>query len=50
MANNNLMGAEESLNIHEAFVVKYQKPIIIAVLAIIIVIAGIFAYKNRRFF
>jgi tetratricopeptide (TPR) repeat protein len=46
MANNNLMGAEESLNIHEAFVVKYQKPIIIAVLAIIIVIAGIFAYKN----
>ena len=36
----------ENLNAKEAFFVKYQKPILIAVAAIILIIAGIFLYKN----
>lgn len=36
----------ENLNSKEAFFVKYQKPILIAVAAIILIIAGIFLYKN----
>ncbi len=36
----------ENLNSKEAFFVKYQKPILIAVAAIILIIAGTFLYKN----
>ena len=36
----------ENLNAKEAFFVKYQKPILIAVAAIILIIAGVFLYKN----
>jgi tetratricopeptide (TPR) repeat protein len=36
----------ENLNAKEAFFVKYQKPILIAVAAIILLIAGCFLYKN----
>ena len=36
----------ENLNSKEAFFVKYQKPILIAVAAIILIIAGVFLYKN----
>ena len=36
----------ETLNAKEAFFVKYQKPILIAVAAIILLIAGVFLYKN----
>ena len=36
----------ENLNAKEAFFVKYQKPILIAVAAIILIIAGTFLYKN----
>ena len=35
----------ENLNSKEAFFVKYQKPILIAVAAIILIIAGTFLYK-----
>ena len=36
----------ENLNAKEALFVKYQKPILIAVAAIILIIAGTFLYKN----
>ncbi|MBQ9636276.1 MAG: tetratricopeptide repeat protein [Prevotella sp.] len=36
----------ETLNKSEAFVLKYKKPIIIAVIALIAIIAGIFIYKG----
>lgn len=36
----------ENLNSKEAFFVKYQKPILTAVAAIILIIAGTFLYKN----
>jgi len=36
----------ETLNKKEAFFVKYQKPILIAVAAIILIIAGVFFYHN----
>lgn len=45
MANVNEQKVE-TLNNKEAFYVKYQKPILIAVAAIIIIIAGAFLYKN----
>lgn len=37
--------ANEALNISEAFVTKYKKPIIVVVVALLIIIAGIFSYK-----
>ena len=45
MANVNEQNVEK-INTKEAFYVKYQKPILIAVAAIIIIIAGAFLYKN----
>ena len=48
MANNKVQAPEaESLNIHEAFFLKYKKAIAIAVVAIIVVIAGIFVYVSQ---
>ena len=48
MSNNKAQAQEvESLNIHEAFFVKYKKVILIAVAAIIVVIAGIFGYMSQ---
>ena len=48
MANNKVQAPEtESLNIHEAFFLKYKKVIAIAVVAIIVIIAGIFVYFSQ---
>lgn len=48
MANNNAQAQEtESLNIREAFFLKYKKAIIIAVVAIIVIIAGVFGYVSQ---
>ena len=49
MANNNAQAptASESLNIHEAFFLKYKKAIIIAVVAVIVIIAGVFGYISQ---
>ena len=45
MANNNVQAQEiESLNMKEAFFMKYKKAIMIAVVALIVIIAGVFAY------
>ena len=52
MANNKVARqgqqptAEETLNKQEAFFMKYKKAIIIAIIAIIVLIAGIILYKN----
>lgn len=37
----------ESLNIREAFFLKYKKAIIIAVVAVIVIVGGIFAYVSQ---
>ena len=49
MANNNAQAqaTSESLNIHEAFFLKYKKAIIIAVVAVIVIIAGVFGYISQ---
>ena len=48
MANNNVQAQEiESLNIHEAFFLKYKKAIVIAVVAVIVIIAGVFGYISQ---
>ncbi len=49
MANNTVQAHEtiESLNNREAFFLKYKKAILIAVVAIIVVIAGVFAYETQ---
>ena len=48
MANNKVQAQEiESLNIHEAFFLKYKKAIIIAVVAVIVIIAGVFGYVSQ---
>ena len=48
MANKNVQAQEtESLNIREAFFLKYKKAIIIAVVAIIVIIAGVFGYVSQ---
>ena len=48
MANNNVQAQEvESLTIHEAFFLKYKKAIIIAVVAVIVIIAGVFGYVSQ---
>ena len=42
MANNNVQAQEiESLNMKEAFFMKYKKAIMIAVVALIVIIAGV---------
>ena len=47
MANKKAEGTyEESLNKSEAFFAKYGKTALIAIVAILIVVAGIFLYKN----
>ena len=48
MANKNVQAPEsESLNIHEAFFLKNKKLILGAIVAIIVIIAGIFVYNNQ---
>lgn len=48
MANNKVQAPEtESLNNREAFFLKYKKAIIIAVVAIIVIIAGVFVYMSQ---
>ena len=48
MANNNVQAPEsESLNNHEAFFLKNKKLILGAIVAIIVIIAGIFVYNNQ---
>ena len=48
MANNNVQAQEiESLNMNEAFFMKYKKAIMIAVVALIVIIAGVFAYMSQ---
>ena len=48
MANNKVQAQEvESLNIHEAFFLKYKKAIVIAVVAAIVIIAGVFVYFSQ---
>ena len=48
MANNNVQAQEiESLNMKEAFFMKYKKAIMIAVVALIVIIAGVFAYMSQ---
>ncbi|PTL33231.1 hypothetical protein C7120_00960 [Prevotella sp. oral taxon 376] len=37
--------AAEAFTISEAFITKYKKPLIIAVVALLVIIAGIFSYK-----
>ena len=45
MANNKVQAQEiESLNIREAFFMKNKKAIIIAVVAIVVIIAGVFGF------
>lgn len=47
MANKKVEGTyEETLNNSEAFFIKYGKPALIALVAIVVVLAGIFLYKN----
>ncbi len=48
MANNKVQAQEiESLNMSEAFFMKYKKAIIIAVVAVIVIIAGVFGYISQ---
>lgn len=48
MANNKVQAQEiESLNIREAFFMKNKKAIIIAVVAIVVIIAGVFGYVSQ---
>ena len=48
MANNNVQAQQiESLNMKEAFFMKYKKAIMIAVVALIVIIAGVFAYMSQ---
>ena len=48
MANNNVQAQEiKSLNMNEAFFMKYKKAIMIAVVALIVIIAGVFAYMSQ---
>lgn len=48
MSNNNAQAQEiESLKIHEAFIVKYKKAILIAVAVIIVAIVGVFVYMSQ---
>lgn len=47
MANKKEQAASnEALTISEAFFTKYKKPVIIAIVAILVVIVGIFCYKQ----
>ncbi len=48
MSNNNAQAQEiESLKIHEAFIVKYKKAILIAVAVIVVAIVGVFVYMSQ---
>ena len=49
MANKTVQAPDsmDSLNNREAFFMKYQKAILIAVVAIIVVIAGVFVYQSQ---
>lgn len=48
MSNNYAQAQEiESLKIHEAFIVKYKKAILIAVAVIIVAIVGVFVYMSQ---
>jgi len=43
---NNALGFEETLNMGEAFFLKYKNQIIGCVVAVVLVVAGIICYKN----
>lgn len=46
MANKKGQASEaETLYVSEAFISKYKKPIIIAIVAILVILAGVFSYK-----
>lgn len=52
MTNNNSQALQalemnEGLNIHEAFFLKYKKAILGAVVAVIVIIAGVFIYMSQ---
>lgn len=49
MANNKekVLDMTENLNNHEAFFMQYKKAILGAVIAIIVIIAGVFVYKSQ---
>ena len=49
MTNNKSQAPEmnEGLNVHEAFFLKYKKAILGAVVAIIVIIAGVFIYMSQ---
>ncbi len=48
MANNNVQAHHtESLSIHETFVEKYKKAIIVAVAAVVVIAVGIFVYISQ---
>lgn len=49
MANNNDLGVTpkaESLNSSESFLIKYSKQAVIAVVAVLVIVIGVFAYKQ----
>lgn len=49
MANNNDLGATpkaESLNSSESFLIKYSKQAVISVVAVLVIVIGVFAYKQ----
>ena len=43
---NVVVDTNETINKSEAFILKYKKPIVIAIVALLVVIAGIFIYKS----
>ncbi len=48
MSNNYAQAQEiESLKIHEAFIVKYKKAILIAVAVIVVAVVGVFVYMSQ---
>lgn len=38
--------ATDAFVVSEAFIIKYKKPLLIAVIALLVIIAGVFSYKN----
>ncbi len=48
MSNNYAQAQEiESLKIHEAFIVKYKKAILIAVAVVVVAVVGVFVYMSQ---
>jgi len=44
--NKEQVAQNEAINISEAFITKYKKPLLIAVIALLAIIVGIFCYKS----